>query len=392
MKTSNRLIFLVAFLTIFSSQMFSPVKASSNSFLVNGSPVAGSINYTYSMSGGNVYAFDFSGSTWGTVKLKLFGGGGGATSNAGGAGGYVEGTLNVSTTKVFWIVVGGAGTSTYSGTSAPVATSYYTNAGFNGGGRGVTNSTTNGYTGAGGGATDVRLNYTTVTDYTNANRILVAGGGGGSTLNPGCIGGAAGYPNGSGAVACGHGAATGGTQIAGGSLNGAFGLGGENTANTGWNGGGGGGWYGGGAETTQHGGGAGGSSYYNSSYISSWAYTNGGGGASGVAGSAQLIIQTSSYSGPGTISLNAPSISKNKVSNVVATLNTPGTVTFYANGRPIPHCTSIATLTNSIICPWRPLTTGNVVLSAYFVPSDGTYDPARSQSVSLTSSNRQSAR
>jgi Glycine rich protein len=386
-----KLLFVVT-LSILFSQVASPVSASSTSFLVNGSPVSGSINYTYSMTGGNVYAFDFTGSSWGTVKLKLYGGGGGATANAGGAGGYVEGILNVSTTKVFWVVVGGAGTSTYSGTAAPVSGGYYTTAGFNGGGRGVSNRITGGDTGGGGGATDVRLSYTTVTDYANANRILVAGGGGGSTSNGACRGGAAGYPNGSGEVPCGYGSSTGGTQSAGGSLNGAFGLGGENTLNTGWNGGGGGGWYGGGAETTEHGGGAGGSSYYNSSYISSWAYTNGGGGASGVAGSAQLIIQTSSYSGPGTISLSAPSISKNKISNVVATLNTPGTVTFYANGRPIPHCKSITTLTNTIICPWRPITTGNVVLSAYFVPSDGTYDPARSQSLSLTSSNRQSAR
>jgi hypothetical protein len=299
------------------------------SYKVNGSGQSASINSTYSMTAGNTYSFDFTGTSWATVKVKLWGAGGGSTSNAGGAGGYVEGILNVGTYKTFTIVVGGAGTSTYSGTTVttPGGTAYYTTAGFNGGGRGVSNSTTVNYTGAGGGATDLRLNFTTVTDYANANRILVAGGGGGSTANSNCLGGAGGYPNGS--AGQGYGGADGGTQSAGGSLNGSFGQGGENINNTGWNGGGGGGWYGGGAQKTQHGGGAGGSSYYDSAKITSFAYGTGSAAATG--GSATLTILTDGDTTPPTItSANTFSVNENATSIATVTANETSTWTISA--------------------------------------------------------------
>jgi hypothetical protein len=264
-----------------------PVGGKNPGFLVNGSNVSGSINSVYSMTAGNVYAFDFSGSKWKNIRLSLWAGGGGHPN--GGRGGYVQGNIALSSIpgKKFWVVVGGAGLMTYTGT--PVGNGgYFTIGGFNGGGRGVDNGTGGSTTGGGGGATDVRLSYTTVTAYSTANRILVAGGGGGGTANGGANGGGGGYPNGADGTGSGN-PGLGGTQTAGGALNGGFGTGGENTNNTGWNGGGGGGWYGGGAERAQHYSGGGGSSYFNPTYISSFSFTNST-VAPQTAGSAQLTV------------------------------------------------------------------------------------------------------
>lgn len=320
----KNLTFSVILALLFS--LFTGVTPASagGSYKVNGSDQAASINSVYSMTAGNTYSFDFTGTSWATVRVKLWGAGGGSATYAGGAGGYVEGVLNVGTYKTFTIVVGGAGTSTYSGTtvSTPGGTAYYTTAGFNGGGRGVSNATTANWTGAGGGATDLRLNFTTVTDYTNANRILVAGGGGGATANGNCYGGAGGYPNGS--PGQGYGGADGGTQSAGGSVGGTFGKGGENINNTGWNGGGGGGWYGGGAQKTQHGGGAGGSSYYDSTKITS--FSHGTGSAAATGGSATLTILTDGDTTAPTItSASAFNVNENATSISTLTANETST-------------------------------------------------------------------
>ena len=138
--------------------------------------------------------------------------------------------------------------------------------GFNGGGIG---------NGGGGGASDIRIGGTTITptDY----RVIIAGGGGGAQLFS--TGGNAGYLSGSpgGLVNfdMNHTAATGGTQIAGGSAGtggegnatgGSKGMGGNSDfvgANYG-GGGGGGGYYGGGGAADNDGGG-GGSSFVDSS-------------------------------------------------------------------------------------------------------------------------------
>jgi len=273
--------------TASANQITTPAPASP-AFTVNGSPITGSVSYSYSMLTSGLYAFNFTGSQWATVRLRLYGAGGGHALY-GGTGGYVEGVITLSSigSRQFWVVVGGGGGASLLTSNAPL----YTLGGYNGGGRGVTNSSTPGYTGGGGGATDVRLVYTSVTDYASAQRVLVAGGGGGGTSNGSAdaIGGAAGYPSAPNVANVSYGGADGGTQSAGGALNGGFGTGGENANNTGWNGGGGGGWYGGGACKVQHGAGAGGSNYYNASYISSFSYTSSGGG-SGAQSSGQAIL------------------------------------------------------------------------------------------------------
>lgn len=172
-----------------------------------------------------------------------------AGSDLGGRGGQASGTLAVTPGETLSIYVGGRGS------QADVA-SVPMGGGFNGGGDGVNNSNDPTFVGGGGGASDVRRGLTL------NDRLIVAGGGGGATANGGTFGGdGGGLVGGNGAPYAGSVTATGGTQVAGGTLRGGFGVGGSaDGTSTPWVGGGGGGWYGGGVSDA-HTGGAGGSSY-----------------------------------------------------------------------------------------------------------------------------------
>ncbi|MFT5824219.1 MAG: hypothetical protein ACI8ZM_005485, partial [Crocinitomix sp.] len=163
----------------------------------------------------------------------------------GGFGGYAKGELAVIPGQVLNVYVGGAGGA-------------YGSGGFNGGGQAGSE-----YGAAGGGGSDVRTG-----SYGLADRVIVAGGGGGCSFGIysrfGGEGG--GLIGGIGAFGAGNVAGTGGTQVAGGAAGccygvvsaGSFGIGGG----TGFyrNAGGGGGWYGGGSGSGSSGG-CGGSSY-----------------------------------------------------------------------------------------------------------------------------------
>lgn len=197
-----------------------------------------------------------------SLRIELRGAQGGQASTDPGYGGTIIVTADLTSStfagNTFYFVNGGQGGIQNYGSDIP--------GGYNGGGDGRQNTSYNN-TGSGGGATDMRTTDPggNPENYSSAGRILVGGGGGGSTANGGATGGSGGHPNGQNSGLYGGNRAGGGTQTSGGNLNGAFGLGGYNFNNTGWNGGGGGGWYGGGGFPTQHGGGAGGSSYYDSS-------------------------------------------------------------------------------------------------------------------------------
>ncbi|HEX2899186.1 MAG TPA: glycine-rich protein [Bacteroidia bacterium] len=208
----------------------------------------------------------------------------------GGLGGYATGKLAVTVGETLYVYVGGQ-------------------TGYNGGGTGGINGNSGGggpigtYGGNGGGASDVRKAGTAL-----ANRVIVAGGGGGAGHNGVWTGCQVSGPGGNGGVGGGVTGGTGGdgvgtpcncaggggagglggTQAAGGAYgayagntaclrsswgpgtNGQLGLGGNGSLlyhnGTGGGGGGGGGYYGGGAagngsDTTPGGGGGGGSSY-----------------------------------------------------------------------------------------------------------------------------------
>ena len=219
------------------------------------------------------------------IQAKGAQGGIAAIGGTGGLGGIASGTLNVTPGDILSFYIGGSN-------------------GYNGGGSGGANGNpVFGFGGYGGGASDVRLNGTTLQD-----RVIVAGGGGGGGSNgtwPSCqVAGPAGNGGDGGGLIgsagtfgvgnpcnCqggGGAGATGGTQVSGGihgaytgntaclranwtaGQDGTLGQGGNGSAiyynGTGGSGGGGGGYYGGGSggsgsDTTPGGGGGGGSSY-----------------------------------------------------------------------------------------------------------------------------------
>ena len=148
----------------------------------------------------------------------------------GGDGGRALATISVTGGSTVRVMVGGKGG--------------INSGGFNGGGNAQW---------GGGGATDIRIGGTALTD-----RVLVAGGGGAGNAN--CVGASdsafggtgTGGPNGWDGTftGCGTTPGTGGTQSAGGSINGALGLGGAGIRS-----GGGGGYYGGGGSNDGTGGG-----------------------------------------------------------------------------------------------------------------------------------------
>ncbi|HTU15809.1 MAG TPA: glycine-rich protein [Solirubrobacterales bacterium] len=153
-----------------------------------------------------------------------------ASRNQGGNGGRALATINVTGGSTIHVMVGGKG-----GLHNP---------GFNGGGVAVW---------AGGGATDIRVGGTALSD-----RVLVAGGGGAGNAECLSATGSAFGGSGSGGPTGGSGTFTGcnttpgggGTQSAGGSPNGSLGQGGSGAFS-----GGGGGYYGGGGSDNGTGGG-----------------------------------------------------------------------------------------------------------------------------------------
>lgn len=176
---------------------------------------------------------------------------GGSVKGFGGFGGSIEATLEVTAGEMLYIYVGGAGEDA---TTSPGA------GGWNGGGDGEGSDF--GYSGGGGGgASDVRRGGEALTD-----RILVAGGGGSGSGwctsgdgNGGDGGDDENDTDGEDGDMCGAiPVGTGGTDSAGGSIGGAFGVGGTPPYGTA-GAAGGGGWYGGGASDGS--GGGGGSNY-----------------------------------------------------------------------------------------------------------------------------------
>lgn len=214
----------------------------------------------------------------GMYKIELWGAQGGSYNETyyGGKGGYSTGVVTLNKDDQIYVYVGGAGT------TVPVIEATTAKGGYNGGGdSAVKVDTSASYTNSsGGGATDVRLISGTWNDKNSLlSRILVAGGGGGSTYLDGTRFGMGGY---GGGLTGGNGTASydssyiggGGTQSATGvgfspELYGKFGIGGNGDTSGDWNAtGAGGGWYGGTAGYSYQAAGGGGSGFYlNSSTI-----------------------------------------------------------------------------------------------------------------------------
>lgn len=197
------------------------------------------------------------------VTFRVWGAAGGNGSYGGayqaGSGGYAKGTVTLQPGTTYYLYVGQGG-------FGP-ATASYGNGGLGGwpnGGYGTMGDAS----GAGGGGMSLVSTATFSTGMANADILIIAGGGGGTTGyagNAGAGGGTTGQNSATGR--------TGGTQSGGGTYNGAKLAGGNatgsRTSGTDDGGGGGGGWYGGGGGTSDATPGAGGSGYYNSSLVSS---------------------------------------------------------------------------------------------------------------------------
>lgn len=178
----------------------------------------------------------------GKYKLEVWGAQGGSfnTTYVGGKGGYSYGTLTLEDDETILYCYAGQNNNTYGSSAGKTS-----GTAFNGGGYGTTvyYSGTYTYACAGGGASDIRIGSTSL--YA---RVLVAGGGSGSTN--GCIG----YYGG-GTTSGGYSSTYQATQTAAGK-NGSFGTGANyipSSTNYKYAGaGGGGGWYGGGADTARN--------------------------------------------------------------------------------------------------------------------------------------------
>ncbi|BCS85837.1 fimbrillin family protein [Prevotella herbatica] len=160
--------------------------------------------YTYKLSKTIVFNYDYTGASQtftapctGTYKIECWGASGGnddadVVIGYGGKGGYTKGYIKVNYGQIFYVCVGRAG--------ILVGSDF-----FNGGG--ISNGSA-----SGGGATDIRLDYTNWNDFESLkSRIMVAGGGGGgenASKDGGAAGGINGYSSKSGVI-------SGGAQTAG---------------------------------------------------------------------------------------------------------------------------------------------------------------------------------
>ncbi|MFM6940989.1 MAG: glycine-rich domain-containing protein [Candidatus Planktophila sp.] len=319
------------------------------------------------------------------------GGGGGDAAGGGGAGGvYMNTALSInSSTKN--IVVGAGGTAGQCGpgqgsacTTPNVAVAGYYAPG-NGG-----SSTFDAITVAGGGAGGV---------YNNGAGASGGSGGGGSA--PSGAGGVAtatgtyfygnngGTPNGNG------GAGGGGAGAVGVSASGGSGGAGILSSITGtptyYAGGGGGGNNGGTQSSGGTGGGGAGALSCTYPWITSGdsrsaqpgvANTGGGGGGapygcqgSGAAGGSGIVII--SYILIPTISNVAlssglQSATYRTANTIQVTLSSAGKVRFYANGKQIPGCTSVSSISTLVSCTWKPSFRGQVIIVAKVIGGSST--------------------
>lgn len=224
----------------------------------------------------DVYNYEYTGDVQefvvpvnGYYQIELWGAQGGSYSDEiqGGKGAYTKGTIYLEKDTILYIYVGGQGGSDIS--------LKQNDGGYNGGGLSGYHSSESSKSFGGGGATDIRLVKSEVTEFSSLkSRIMVASGGGGIAYVPGYTN-IAGYGGtligGTGSGSHNTQTSNGGTQTAGGEgydqeevRKGNFGFAALGTLNSGgWGGGGGSGYYGG-ALGFGHGGGGG------SSFISGY--------------------------------------------------------------------------------------------------------------------------
>lgn len=118
-----------------------------------------------------------------------------------------------------------------------------------------------------------------------------------------------------------------------------------------------------------------------SALLSSTVFTVTATDAGGGTGSTTLTLTITP--GPATITINnlSGSIRKGELSNVIVTVNTSGKVRFFANGKRIPNCLAVSTVTSGSItatCAWKPTIQNPTALTATITPSSNVYTVATS--------------
>ena len=279
-----------------------------------GSVVPSALNYAVGLSGETSTVVKNVGSGSFT-SLSAAGGGGGEAGGAGVQNGGSGGGSQTSTTST---PVAGQG---YRGGTGGVGSSEWWSGGGGGAGGVGGNGATN-LGGAGGTGAIWISDFTTTiatalglvqTNQTSGNQVYFAGGGGGSitSSNPG-----SGGLGGGGAAVLGN-----------------------NTATSG---------------TANSGGGGGGSGCCN-------------GGYSGAGGSGLAIFRYPANAGL-TLSVSSTPVFR-AATNIVATANINGRVTFYANGKVISGCKNKLTSSKTVTCVWKPSLHGRNTLSAIIASS-----------------------
>jgi len=128
--------------------------------------------------------------------------------------------------------------------------------------------------------------------------------------------------------------------------------------------------------------------------------TGGGGGGAywsvgGSGGSGVVILAYVNFFGASVnISVGAKKSTRVIAGNqITATTTSTGTVTFYANGRLINGCKNVAVSGTTATCNWKPLTHGQVTLTATYTSNDATYaGSANAPAVVTTVGKRTTAR
>jgi hypothetical protein len=249
------------------------------------------------------------------TSLSAAGGGGGESGGVGAQNGGSGGGAQSATTSS---PVSGQGNR--GGTGGTNSSNWWAGGGGGAGGVGSDGSVNGG--GAGGTGAIWIADFTTTiatalgldqTNQTSSNQVYFAGGGGGSitSSNPG-----SGGLGGGGAAVIGNNTATSGTANSGG---------------------------GGGASGCCNGG-------------------NSGAGGSGLA-----ILRYPANAGLSISISNNPIFRTN--TNIVATANIEGKVTFFANGKVIPNCKNKSTTSKTVTCVWKPSVHGKNSITASIVSS-----------------------
>jgi gliding motility-associated-like protein len=280
---------------------------------------------TFNFTGGPQ---SFTAPVTGTYTFDLYGARGGNVTSYyptnGGLGGRAQGTTTLNAGQVINVYVGGQGQDRMG--NHPYGNCAFVPGGWNGGG--ANRSAGNGT--PGGGASDIRVGGNAL-----ANRIIVAGGGGGCGWSYAAGGHGGGLTGNNGT----NSPNSGGTQVAGGAIAngggpcgvtaGSLGQGGDGSGWSAGGGGGGGGFYGGGGGGYNNGGGGG------SSYVGG---VNGGTTTTGVQnGNGQIIISWNAQGCPSpltpvTVTINplpvvtatGATICSGQTATLTATANVPG--------------------------------------------------------------------